>query len=157
MIKKQKLRSFSFCHLSYAIICALQWLCPFLYVPKHKKKRNKFLAFTFFFLPQTSGYSGISMSRNYSEASVTLLYSSYILCLFLHQLFLLTLVKSGSARAAGPMIVEISHPLFFPHWYHLPTSNHIYVLEIFWALLFSNPRLWNHAYFWLEHFGKNSS
>lgn len=129
---------------------------PFLYIPKHEGEKYKFLAFTFFF-SQISGYSGISKSGNYSETSVTRLYSSYILCLFLHLLFLLTLIKSGTAQAALLMIAEISHPLFFPHWYHLLTSINIYVLEIFWSLLFSTPRLWNPAYFWLEHFGKNSS
>lgn len=102
---------------------------PSFFISPYIRKKIPF--FCLYLFSQASGYSRISISRNYSETSVPLLYSSYIMCLFLHLLSLLTPIKCGPARAVLLMIFKMSHPPFSLHWHYLLTSNQIYVLEIF--------------------------
>lgn len=142
--KSEKLSHFVTHHVTSSVIsngCISSFSC----ISKHMGKKYHFLAFTFFHKPQ------VILGFLFLETILRHLCLSYIhpkLCVFfsIYIFFLLLL---------NLVLPEL------PYWWFLRYQIHsfffiyqIYVLEIFWSS--SIFKSWKHAYFWLEHFGKNS-
>lgn len=108
---------------------------PFLAHPNIREK-IRFLAFTFSHKPQ------VILGFLFLETILRHLCLSHIhpkLCAFFSIYFFLIFIKFGPTRATLLMIFNISDPLFFLHWYHLPTSIRFMFQRPFDSLLFSNP------------------
>lgn len=130
---------------------------PFLYVPKHKEKHTNFLPLPFFSFHKPQVILGF-LCLETIQRHLWLSYIHPTFCAFFSNFFYLPWLNLGLLELPYWWLLKYHIHSFFSHWYHLPPSNHIYVLEIFWALLFSNSRLKSclllTGTFWKEFFLK---